>query len=206
MTLNRREFAQGLSALAIGTGLMSLPRRAQAALFPSGKAEFTLGIGTYTYRKFSLEAMIERLHELEITDIELSHPQTMLPNKVKVEDVKPLTQLFKDGKIQVRSWYCAGVRTPDELRKVVEIAKVLGVRHVSGDATGESLKAIDRAFQREGLYFGIHNHFFKDNKFEYQSPEDFLKVFAVTSDHIGATLDTGHMVSCGYDPVEAFDR
>ncbi|MFN8009527.1 MAG: TIM barrel protein [Terriglobia bacterium] len=33
-----------------------------------------------------------------------------------------------------------------------------------------------------------------------------MKVFAITSDHIGATLDTGHMVSCGYDPVEAFDQ
>ncbi|MFN8009526.1 MAG: hypothetical protein U0V70_21335 [Terriglobia bacterium] len=155
MTLNRREFAQGLSALAIGTGLMSLPRRAMSrTFFPSGKAS-SLWESVPIPRKFSLEAMIERLHELEITDIELSHPQTMLPNKVKVEDVKPLTQLFKDGKIRVRSWYCAGVRTPDELRKVVEIAKVLGVRHVSGDATGESLKAIDRAFQREGLYFGL---------------------------------------------------
>ncbi len=205
MQLNRREFALKVTALVLGSGLTFLPKRAQAGLHPSADAKFTLGIGSYTYRKFSPEAMIDRLHRLQINTIELSHPQSMLP-KAKVEDFGPLAELFRNGNIQVRSWYCGGVKTPDDVQKVVEIAKILGIQHVSGDATGDSLQALDRAFQKNGLYFGIHNHFFKDRKFEYQSPEDFQKVFSITSDHIGATLDTGHMVSCGYDPIEAFHR
>ena len=203
--LNRREFALKVSALAMGAGLTCIPKRIQAIVHPSPKAQFTLGIGSYTFRKLPPDLMIDRLHLLQIDTIELSHPQTMLP-RARVEDFGPLSELFKKGNIQVRSWYCSGVKSNDDIQKVLEIAKILGIQHVSGDTTGESLLALDKAFQKNGLYFGIHNHFFKDRKFEYQSPEDFLKVFSITSNHIGATLDTGHMVSCGYDPVEAFQR
>ena len=205
MRLNRREFALKITSLAIGTGLVCIPRRIQAIVEPSTKGKFTLGIGSYTFRKLSPDLMIERLQLLQIDTIELSHPQTMLP-RARVEDFGQLSKLFKKGNIQVRSWYCAGVKSYDDIQKVLEIAKVLGIQHVSGDTTGDSLLALDEAFQKNGLYFGIHNHFFKDRKFEYQSPEDFLKVFSKTSDHIGVTLDTGHMVSCGYDPIEAFQR
>ena len=189
----------------MGAGLTCIPKRIEAISQPSMKAKFTLGIGSYTFRKLPLDLMIERLHLLQIDTIELSHPQSMLP-RAQMEDFGPLSELFKKGNIQIRSWYCAGVKNNDDIQKVLEIAKVLGIQHVSGDTTGDSLLALDEAFQKNGLYFGIHNHFFKDRKFEYQSPEDFLKVFSKTSDHIGATLDTGHMVSCGYDPIEAFQR
>ena len=96
--------------------------------------------------------MIERLHLLQIDTIELSHPQTMLP-RAKVEDFGQLSELFKKGNIQVRSWYCAGVNNNDDIQKVLEIAKILGVQHVSGDATGDSLLALDKAFQKNGLVF-----------------------------------------------------
>jgi sugar phosphate isomerase/epimerase len=205
MQLTRREFAIKVTTLAIGTGLASIPKRAQAIVHSAPSAMFTLGIGSYTFRKLPPGVMIDRLHRLQIDTIELSHPQFMLP-RAKVEDFGQLPELFKKGNIQVRSWYCAGVNSSEDIQKVLEIAKILGVQHVSGDATGDSLLALDEAFQKNGLYFGIHNHFFKDRKFEYQSPEDFLKVFSLTSDHIGATLDTGHMVSCGYDPIDAFHR
>jgi sugar phosphate isomerase/epimerase len=52
------------------------------------------------------------------------------------------------------------------------------------------------------LTFGIHNHYFKQ-KFAYESPEDVLEALAGRSRTMGATLDIGHIASCGYDTVEA---
>jgi len=205
MQLNRREFTLKVTSFAIGTGLACIPKIAHATAHRTENAKFTLGIGSYTFRRFSPEVMIDRLHRLQIDAIELSHPQTMLP-RAKVEDFGPLAELFKKGKIQVRSWYCSSVKSTEDIQNILAIAKILGVQHMSGDASGDSLHALDEALQKNGLYFGIHNHFFKDRKFEYQSPEDLLKVFSMTSDHVGTTLDTGHMVSCGYDPIEAFHR
>jgi sugar phosphate isomerase/epimerase len=77
----------------------------------------------------------------------------------------------------------------------------LGARNVTGDATGDILKRIDERLTREGLTFGIHNHYFKQ-KFAYESPEDVLRALS-GSKTMGASLDVGHTASCGYDTVDA---
>jgi len=202
--LTRRNFARNLLAVA-GASICAVEKKSplSSLLAVPPNTKFNLGIGSYTFRSLSPEEMIKRLKQLKIAYIELSHPQFMLP-QAKKEDFGPLAKLFKAGGIQVSSWYGSTIRNSEEARRVVEMARILGVQHVSGDASGDGLKAVDDEFQRNNLYFGIHNHFFRERKFEYQSPEDVLKALSLTSKHVGATLDTGHMVSCGYDPVEAF--
>jgi sugar phosphate isomerase/epimerase len=64
------------------------------------------------------------------------------------------------------------------------------------------LAKIDERLSKEGLTFGIHNHYFKQ-KFAYESPEDVLNALAGRSKTMGATLDVGHIASCGYDTVDA---
>ena len=85
----------------------------------------------------------------------------------------------------------------------MRFAKLLGAHNITGDATGDMLRKIDERLTREGLTFGIHNHFFKGEKFPYESPDDVLKALAGRSKTMGATLDVGHFASCGYDPVDA---
>jgi len=84
----------------------------------------------------------------------------------------------------------------------VRFARLLGSSNITGDATGDMLRKIDERLSREGLTFGIHNHYFKQ-KFAYESPDDVLKALAGRSKTMGATLDVGHIASCGYDTVEA---
>src|SRR5207245_4522834 len=84
----------------------------------------------------------------------------------------------------------------------VRCAKLLGSSSVTDDATGDMLRKIDERLSREGLTFGVHNHYFKQ-KFAYESPDDVLKALAGSSKTMGATLDVGHIASCGYDTVEA---
>ena len=50
--------------------------------------------------------------------------------------------------------------------------------------------------------FGIHNHYFKQ-KFAYESPEDVLAALSGLSKTMGASLDVGHIASCGHDTVDA---
>jgi sugar phosphate isomerase/epimerase len=65
---------------------------------------------------------------------------------------------------------------------------------------------IDARFSQEGLKFGIHNHWFRGRRFDYESSEDLLKAFENLSPTVGATMDAGHMASCGYDPIQALDK
>ncbi|HEV2495510.1 MAG TPA: sugar phosphate isomerase/epimerase family protein [Terriglobia bacterium] len=192
--LNRRRFIG-----AAGLGILTVRRTLWAS------AHFDLGIGTYTYRGLSEEQMIEDLLTLKIHQIELSSPNYFLPN-VKLQAVQMLRRKLEQAGIQAVSYFCGDMKTQADVNTTVEVARGLGVRHVSGSAVGESLKLVDATFTREGLKFGIHNHWFRGRKFAYESPEDVLGALANVSETIGATMDAGHMASCGYDPVQALEK
>jgi sugar phosphate isomerase/epimerase len=184
---------------AIGVGILT-PQTGRGAA-----AHFELGIGTYTYRGLTEDQMIDDLRAMKIKQIELSSPGYFLSN-VKLDAVERLREKLDRAKITAVSYFAGDIKTEAEIDTTVEVAQQLGVRHVSGSAVGPILKMVDSAFAREGLKFGIHNHWFRGRRFEYESPEDLLKALAEVSDSTGVTLDTGHMASCGYDPVEALDK
>ena len=169
------------------------------------KAGFKLGIGTYTFRGVTEEQMIEYLKALRINQIELSSPNYFLPT-VRLNAVQSLHAKLDQGGIKAVSYFSGDVKTQEDLDETVTMAKALGVRHVSGSAVGDALKMVDTRFTRERMRFGIHNHWFRGRKFTYESPEDLLHAFTTVSETVGATLDAGHMASCGYDPIDALNK
>jgi sugar phosphate isomerase/epimerase len=114
------------------------------------------------------------------------------------------TKLDRAG-IRCVSYYTATIKTEDDLDKAIRFARIFGASNVSGDATGAILNRIDERFTKEGLTFGIHNHWFPQ-KFAYESTEDVLGALAGLSKAVGATLDVGQMAACGHDPVDAVRR
>jgi inosose dehydratase len=124
----------------------------------------------------------------------------------------PADQLFRTTKekldragIRCVSYYAATFKSGEEIEDAIRFAKLLGVTNITGDADEDILKNIDRRLTEEGLTFGLHNHFFP-YKFAYESPEDVLNALAGLSKTMGATADTGHFASCGYDPVDAIRK
>jgi sugar phosphate isomerase/epimerase len=186
--LTRRTFAQTVAAgIAVGTTLAA-PR-------------LNIGIGTYTYHNYSLDDMISQLTALKIKEIEMSRGEFMLMKPPTDEMCRAAKSKFDQAGIHCISYYSATIKDDRDLDYAVRFAGLLGARNISGDAT-DMLAKIDERLSKEGLTFGIHNHYFKQ-KFAYESPEDVLKALAGRSKTIGATLDVGHIASCGYDTVDA---
>jgi sugar phosphate isomerase/epimerase len=177
---------------------------AAAASVATAATKLKLGIGTYTYHSLSIDDMIVQLNRLNIDEIEMSRGEYMiLPKKTPSPDLFKSTRAKLDSAgITCPSYYCATLRTDDELDLAVRFAHLLGAKNITGDATGDILDRIEKRLTAEGLTFGIHNHYFKQ-KFAYESPEDVLKALAGRSKTMGASLDTGHIASCGYDNVDA---
>jgi sugar phosphate isomerase/epimerase len=172
-----------------------------APLFGAGK--LNLGIGTYSYHSLSIEAMIVQLKRLNIREIEMSRGEFMLFSKPKPERFAAARARFDEAGIRCVSYYTATIHNDAELDTAIQGAKMLGSTNITGDATGEILGRIDERCSREGLTFGVHNHFFPGKKFPYESPDDVLAALKGRSKTMGATLDTGQYASCGHDPVEA---
>src|SRR5579864_1845593 len=144
MMISRRVFIT-----AMGGGLLSL-RMARAQ-----KTQFELGIGTYTYRGVSEEQMIEDLRALKIRQIELSSPNYFLP-AVKLDAIQKFRAKLSRGGITAVSYFAGDLKTEEDIDTTVNVARELGVSHVSGSAVGQTLKMVDTRFAREGLRFGIH--------------------------------------------------
>ena len=187
--MTRRTFMQTFAA---GVGALGM----QAA------DRLNIGIGTYTYHGVPIDGMIARLTALGITEIEMSRGEFMLMKPPTDEMCRLAKGQFDRAGIRCVSYYSATIKDDQDLDRAVRFARLLGSTNVSGDATGDMLRKIDARFSREGLTFGIHNHYFKQ-KFAYESPDDVLNALAGRSKTMGATLDVGHIASCGYDTVEA---
>jgi sugar phosphate isomerase/epimerase len=178
-----------------------LASAAAAAL--SGAGKLRLGIGTYTYHSLTMDDMVSQLKRLQIKEIEMSRGEFMLFSKPKPERFESARAKFDQAGIRCVSYYTATINNDAELDTAIQGAKLLGARNLTGDATGDILKRIDERCTREGLTFGIHNHFFKGKKFPYETPDEVLAALNGLSNTMGATLDTGQFASCGQDTVAA---
>ena len=191
----RREF---VATIGLTAAAATLPLRASARL--------NVGIGTYSYHNLSLDDIIEQLNALGITEIEMSRGEFMLMNHPTDDMCRAARTKFDRAGIHCVSYYTATIKEDADLENAVRFAKILGSRNVTGDATGGILNRIDERFTKENLTFGIHNHYFKGQKFAYESPEDVLNALKGLSQTVGATADVGHFASCGHDPVDALRK
>lgn len=192
--------------------LPKLSRRAFAGTAATALTAFSravnhlnVGVGTFSYHTLSMSDMIVQLKRLHIREVEMSRGEFMLMKPPTPEMCHDARRKFDDAGIRCVSYYTATIKDDRDLDLAVRYAEILGARNVSGDATGPILNRIDERFTKEGLTFGIHNHWFKE-KFPYETVHDVLNGLKGLSGTCGATLDVGQMAACGQDPVDAVRR
>jgi inosose dehydratase len=191
-TITRRTFAR----IAAG-GLVA------AALPVHASGKLNVGVGTYSYHNLSMDDMIVQLTALRVSEIEMSRGEFMLMNHPGDDLFRSARTKFDAAGIRCVSYYSATIKDDRDLENALHFARLLGARNVTGDATGSILNRIDQRFSKAGMTFGIHNHYFKGEKFAYESPGDVLRALAGLSPTVGATADMGHFASCGHDTVDA---
>lgn len=196
--INRRKFIQ----VGAGLGLATV----SPTLLSRDRAKLNIGVGAYSYHNLSFEEMVAQLTALQVKEIEMSRGEFMLMNHPDERLFHLARMKLEKAGIRCVSYYSATIKEDDDIFRALRFAKILGVKHVTGDATGSMLSQIDQSFTHARLTFGIHNHYFKGEKFAYESPEDVLKALSTVSRTVGSTADVGHFASCGYDPVEAIRK
>jgi sugar phosphate isomerase/epimerase len=194
-SITRRDFVKTAAA---GMTAAALPLQASTRL--------NIGIGTYSYHNLSLDEMIVQLNALKVREIEMSRGEFMLMSHPTDDLFHTARAKFDQAGIRCVSYYTATIKEDVDLENAVRFAKILGSRNVTGDATGSILNRIDQRLTQEKLTFGIHNHYFKGQKFAYESPEDVMNALKGLSNSVGATADVGHFASCGHDPVDAIRK
>lgn len=192
----RRDFVK----LAAAGGLMGVASPLSAL------TRLNIGIGTFSYHNLSIDDMILQLNRLRIREIEMSRGEFMLLSHPHDELFRSTRMKLDRAGIRCVSYYAATMKGDGDVEDAVRFAKLLGSTNITGDGTESILKRIDQRLTQEGLTFGLHNHFFPNITFAYQSPEEVMKAISGLSKTMGATADTGQFASCGYDPVDAIRK
>src|SRR5260370_2803646 len=125
MAFNRRQFLWAASAAAAGLALPS----AGLAQPTRPRANFRLGLSTYTFRVLDIDHLIVRCKEMNLDFIELSHPQYMLP-QAKLDEFRSVSGQLKSGGVDLMSWFCGHLTESSGIEAMVEGARSLVVKTV----------------------------------------------------------------------------
>jgi inosose dehydratase len=202
----RRRFLQiaGLSAL----GLVAQSRVAFADERDDPFGGFTLGVQSYTYRKFTIEQTLKHIHDLGLHKIEISRTGHFSKGMTP-EQLAAVLKLCKEYDVTPLAF---GVqhfsKDHDANKQVFELGKALGVRMFSADPDPDSFDSLDKLCDEYKIAIGIHPHGPQGKTLHrWYSADAILVAVKNHNTIIGSCLDTGHLIRAAQlgkklDPAE----
>jgi sugar phosphate isomerase/epimerase len=209
----RRVFTRGALGAAAGVALGRTARAADTIgkLKPSIVGGLQIGVQSFTYRKFTLDRMIESMRAVGISSVELWTGH-LDPEKHDEADYKAARGKLDAAGITVNA-YCVNFRpdaTADLLDKAFKGAGLLGTSLMTTSTEKSVVPRLDEWCGKYRVTIGLHNHWLGDSWFKgdprqnFEGPADYAEAFAGRSQRIAINLDIGHFSAAGHDPVAFF--
>ena len=209
----RRTFTRGALGAAAG---LALGRPARAAdtigrIKPSIVGGLQIGVQSYTYRKLSLDRMIESMRSVGLSSVELWTGH-LDPEKHDEADFKAARGKLEAAGITVNA-YCVNFRpdvTSELLDKAFKGASLLGTRLMTTSTEKSVVPRLDDWCRKYGVTIGLHNHWLGDSWFKgdprqnFEGPADYAEALRGRSPRVAINLDIGHFSAAGHDPVSFF--
>jgi inosose dehydratase len=199
--LTRRRFLQ---ASAMGTlGLAALPVMGAA----EEKKEdpfggFTLGVQSYTYRKFTREQALKRIQDLGLHYVEFYNQH--LPVNSTPKQIAAVVKQCKDFDITPIAF---GVerftKNTDDNKKLFEFGKALGITTLTADPDKDSFDSLDKLCEEYKIAIAIHPHGPQGKELhKWYSAEIIMEAVKDHNPLIGTCLDTGHLIRSAQPPFK----
>jgi sugar phosphate isomerase/epimerase len=202
--LTRRIFIRWAEASAAAAAIPSFspgvspPREEQA----STKERFALGMASYTFRAFNLDAAIAMTKRLGLKRISLksvhlpldASPEILAAARARVEEAG--ISLYSGGVIYMTS--------EAEVRQAFAYARAAGMGMIIGAPNPELLSVAEARVKETDIHLAIHNHGPTDKLFP--TPETVYERIKGLDKRIGLCIDIGHTQRSGVDPAGSAER
>ncbi len=169
---------------------------------------FTLGVQSYTYRKFPIEQTLKRVQDLGLHHLEISR-SGHFSKGITPEQAAAVLKLCKEYEITPLAFGVQGfTKDHDANKQIFEVGKVLGIRMFSADPDPDSFDSLDKLCDEYKIAIGIHPHGPQKGKLHrWYSAEVILPAVKDHNALIGTCLDTGHLIRAAQlgkklDPAE----
>ena len=201
---DRRSFLLG-SAAAVGTAALGFHSRAEEK-DPFGG--FTVGIQSYTFRKFNLERALKATQELGLQYAEFYRGH--IPTDSKPEAIKGYLKMCGEYGVKPVAFGVENFsKDADKNKKLFDFAVALGVRFLSADPDPDSFDSLDKLVEDYKIGIAIHPHgpIGGGKMHRWRDAEQIMKTLKNHHELIGTCLDTGHLIRASQleiklDPVE----
>ena len=202
--MTRRGFIRSTQAgaLAATVPLFSGGASPAAAQQATRKIGFALGMASYTFRAFDLDAAIAMTRRLGLKRVSLKSvhlpldaaPDVLATARAKVEGAG--ISLYSGGVI-----YMTNVA---EVRQAFAYAKAAGMGMIIGAPNPELLGTAEAEAKDKDIRLAIHNHGPTDKLFP--TPESVYEKIRGLDKRIGLCIDIGHTQRSGVDPAGSAER
>ena len=196
----KRRTVLGAIAGAVGMGAPTA-RALRAQQYQVAGADFTLGVASYSFRKFSRSKAIEMTKELgtrylNVKDVHL--PFTSTP-----EQIDEAKEEFDESGIVLVG--CGAIYfkegTDADIRPKFEYAKRAGFPLMVAMPNRDILPKLEKYVKDYDIKIAVHNHGPEDQNFP--TPQSALKIVQNMDPRCGLCIDVGHTARTGADVVES---
>jgi len=199
---SRRQFFQTSGAAVLAGCLTSV----SVGQTKPKKGSLSLGVASYTFRKFSLEQAVAMTQTVGVNKICLKSMH--LPLEATVAEIKTAAESVRRAGLDL---YGAGViymANEAQVHQAFAYAQAAALKLIVGVPEYALLALCEQKVKETGIILAIHNHGPGDQR--YPSPADVYERVKKLDQRIGLCMDIGHTMRIAQDPAEAvkkyFDR
>lgn len=204
MRISRNAFLKTLSVSATASlaGFTTLAAQPHKTSFVAADTNLTLGLASYTLRKFSLDEVITICKRLGLTSVALKSMH--MPLESSAEDLKAMAEKVRSAGLKL---YGAGViymKTKQEVDSAFNYASHAGLEMIVGVPNHELLPQVNDLVKKHNIKLAIHNHGPGDDL--YSSPNDVYAKIKDLDKRVGFCIDIGHVIRIGQDPIPMLEK
>ena len=198
--ISRRAFLGGAAAAATGTVLAGPScGRGREPAGPVPTPRFTLGLASYTFREFDLDATLAMARRLGFGRISLKDMH--LPLDSPEEAIRAAASKVRAAGLDLYGCGVVYMKSAAEVDRAFAYARAGGMRVIIGVPGHDLLGRAAERVRETGIQLAIHNH--GPGDLLYPTAASILDRIAGLDQGVGVCLDIGHSLRSGIDPSEA---
>lgn len=178
----------------------------------SGAHAFEAGVSAYSFRQVTAFEAINKAKACGAEVIELflwqklspEHPDVILNQNLSDEHIAALkAKLAASGVRAVNAYFGDIGKTEEDTRKLFAFAKRLGLRGLTGEPPADRFDLVERMVKEYDIQLCFHNHAKNPDKPQYRNwdPGYLMGLMKGRDPRMGFSVDTGHIIRSGMDPV-----
>lgn len=165
-------------------------------------SKLTIGLASYTLRKYTLEQVISICKTLNIKEVAFKNFH--LPLDATDAEIKAVATKVKEAGLNMYGGGVIYMKSEKEVDNAFRYAKAAEMKMIIGVPNHELLPYVEKKVKETNIRLAIHNHGPGDKV--YPTPQTVYDKIEKLDARIGLCIDIGHVVRLGMNPVEAIKK